>query len=428
MYLNNFKKTIDLNKILLKYLSVSYLSIPISLITGFFCFRNIDPYYMGIWTALTVFETYATFMRLGIVNGMNRELPYTLGTGDKELAQKYAQTTLLYSILSISLLIVFTPLILLNTEIKSVYSLAIVVSIIRVGFSTYSTYLSGTFRSEENFNKLSNIQFVVLMAKLFFCPLVLLGFNGFLAYELIGVLTNAILLHYARPMRIIPKFYKEEFIKLFKIGFPLFIMSSLISYIDTIPRLFLVKNSNAVVLGLYSPVVMLLSTVSILPNSLAAYFYPKLAYQFGSSNNVKDLWKKVYKIYFLSFFFLLLMVLIGYFLIDYVIEFFPKYKESLPYLKFSLLVCPFLVFKLGYILTVIIKNYKYMVIFCIIYGVSQIVSLLIFKQYFLDILLIVVYSQLVTVGIMFFASLILNFRVVQSNEFSVNFFKINKAK
>ena len=79
------------NKILVKYISVSYLSIPVSLVTGFLAFRKIDPYLMGIWTAFSVLETYATFMRLGVINGMNRELPFALGEGDREKAIKLLQ-------------------------------------------------------------------------------------------------------------------------------------------------------------------------------------------------------------------------------------------------------------------------------------------------------------------------------------------------
>lgn len=383
-----------------------------SLITGFFAFRKIDPYFMGIWSALTVFETYATIMRLGIVNGMNRELPHAMGEGDKVKAHKFASTTFAYTIFDIVLLLIIAPFVLWNLELSAIHVAGISVSVIRVCLSFYTTYLSSTFRSDDSFNKLSNIQMIVLLMKLLFCPLVLFGFYGFLAYELIAILTNTILLHYYRPFKILPKFYKPEFIQLIKIGFPIFITSSAISYIDTIPRLYILKFSTEKMLGLYSPVLMLLTTVAILPNTLSAYMYPKFSYQIGQTKDLKEIWPKLLKIYILSFLFICFFVAVGYFLLDYFVYYFPKYAESLPYLKLSLLICPFVFFKLGNLLNVVLKKYNYMISFALTYAAIQIASLYIISQHLTDILDIVIYSQVVTSVLVLLISLLLNYKLV----------------
>ena len=200
------------NKTLLKYVSVSYLSIPISLVTGFLTFRKIDPVLMGFWSLFTVFETYSTFMRMGVVNGMNRQLPYALGKGDEASAQKYASTTLFYTIIEIALLLVAAPVIIwqmgwkIQPELKEYYYATALVSLVRILLSFYITYLSGTLRSDDAFNKISNINATILLMKLLFCPLVYFGFYGFLIYEMIAIITNVILLHRYRPLRISQSF------------------------------------------------------------------------------------------------------------------------------------------------------------------------------------------------------------------------------
>ncbi len=408
-------KIFGFNKTLFKYISASYLAIPVSLITGFIAFRNIDPYFMGIWSALTVFETYAVFLRMGIVNGMNRELPYSLGKGDTDKANKYAETTLAYTLFDIIILILIVPIIIWQSDFSDVHIVGICVSVTRVIITFYITYLAATFRSEDNFNKLSNIQLIMLLVKLILCPLVLLGFNGFLLYELLMVIANVILLHQQRPFKLLkPKFHSTEFFQLFKIGFPIFLSSYIMSFIDTVPRLFIIKHSDEKTLGLYAPVVMLLSTVSILPNTLSTYLYPKFSFNLGKTNDPRSIFTNLLKIYAVSFIVILILIIIGYFLLDHFITFFPKYSDSLPYLKLALLICPFVFFKLGNMFNVVIKKYSYMFAFVIIYGIIQFLSLYLLSIYISDVLDIVIYSQIITSLLILIISILMNYMLIKS--------------
>ena len=410
-------KIFGFNKTLVKYISASYLAIPVSLITGFIAFRNIDPYFMGVWSALTVFETYAVFLRMGIVNGMNRELPYSLGKNDVDSANKYAETTLAYTLFDIILLILIVPIVIWKSDFNDVHLVGICVSVTRVIITFYITYLAATFRSEDNFNKLSNIQLIMLLIKLGLCPLVLLGFNGFLLYELLMVVGNVILLHWQRPFKSLkPKFHYAEFTQLFKIGFPIFLSSYIISFIDTMPRLFIIKNSDEKTLGIYAPVIMLLGTVAILPNTLSTYLYPKFSFNLGKTNDPRNIFTNLLKIYAVSFIVILILVIIGYFLLDFFIAFFPKYTDSLPYLKLALLICPFVFFRLGNMFNVVIKKYSYMFAFVIIYGITQFLSLYMLSIYISDVLDIVIYSQIITSVVILIISILMNYMLIKNIE------------
>ena len=82
----------------LQFLNSTIVLQIVSLLTGLLAYRYITPEYLGIWATFTTFTTIAPILRLGIPNGMNRELPYYLGRGETEKAYLFASTTLYYAI------------------------------------------------------------------------------------------------------------------------------------------------------------------------------------------------------------------------------------------------------------------------------------------------------------------------------------------
>lgn len=405
---------------MLKIVSSSFLALPVTLIVSFISFRNIEPYFMGIWATMTIFETYANVLRLGIVNGMNRELPYSMGSGKENEAISYAQTTFAFNIFSTLLLWMIVPFIILQFEFNTTYLLCISVALLRVTLTYYTTYLTGTFRTTDNFNKLSNIQFVVVTLHLLLSPLIFIfGFNGYLAMQTILAIVNTILLHYFRPFHIRPKFNRKDFVFLLKTGFPLFITSYLVSFIDTLPRLFIVKYGNETLMGLYAPVLMIISAFAILPSTLGTYYYPKMSYLFGKNQNAMQLWKKITKIYFVSFVFLLPLIGIAYFVMDDFIKYFPKYQQSLPYIKVGLIVGPFVMAKLGNLVNTVLKKINFMGVYVIQYAFFQVFFLFIVYSFFTDdILLCAVWTQVLTSICMFVSNFFINYKVVSKHTFT----------
>jgi O-antigen/teichoic acid export membrane protein len=410
--INNTFSSIRNHTSFVKFFSSNILSVPVSLITGFISFRNIDPIHMGIWSTVTIFEVYTNFLRMGIVNGMNRELPFAMGQKDNKKAEKFASSTLLFSLFNIIILLLITPLVLKQINLDERYYACLAVVLFKACLSFYTTYLTGTFRSDNQFDKLSNINLISLGAKLLFCPLVLLGFNGFLIYEVILLFVGAILLHKFRPIKISPKLYWPEFKSLFYTGIPMFVTSYIVNVIDTLPRLFIVKYGTEQLLGLYSPVLMLLNTLMIFPSTISTYLYPKFSFKIGMKIAASVIWKQYFKVIILSFLAISGMVFIGYFLIDYFGVIFPKYALSVPYLKAALLICPFLVYKLGNTINVVLRKPQFMLSYAIFYGVFQLFSYFIILSPLNDILLKVIYSQVITAFATLIFGLLVNYYIV----------------
>lgn len=393
------------------YLNSTILLFFVGIISSFVSYRYIDPDLMGIWVALVTFEVYFTFIRLGIPNGMNRELPYALGTGNKDKAMQYASTTMAYSIFCALIVVVIAPVFMLyaNFNFSSInYWIVFAVVLFRMVTEPYSTYLSGTFRTNDNFDKLSKIQYIQSLIRLGLILLVVLfHFKGYVLMQFIIASTNLIQLHIVRPFHIKPKFIWETFKDLFKVGFPIFIISYLIGVIESLPRLFLIRNATSLEMGLLSPVLLLLSAVAVIPMTITNYIYPKFSFSLGKDNNISPLRKKMMYIYGISFLISIGISLIVYFFIDSLIVFFPKYIDSVQYIKLACIVVLFISYKLGTALPIVLKKWKWLWLYTFIYAIAQIGSIYVLNKYMEDKLEVVVFSMIFSSLILFIFSIIL---------------------
>ncbi|MCG9879446.1 MAG: hypothetical protein MH472_02500 [Bacteroidia bacterium] len=385
------------NKTLFRYLSSTLITLPISIFVGYFSLRLIDPKLMGLWTGLLIIESYTLFLRLGVVNGLNRELPFELGAGNNDKALKIVSTTYGFTLINILILaIIIFPIVLFFFELSFINIVCLIVVFLKIISGFYSTYLSSTFRSNNHFDNLSNIQFVNSGIKLISSPIILLGFYGYLLFEIIQIISNTLLLHYYRPYKILPRFSKTILLDLMKTGIPLFSVSYIMNIVDTFPRLFILKAGNSELLGIYAPIIMVLGFLAIIPNNLSTYMYPKYTFKIGENNNAIAIWKHMIKLYLVSFLLICLVSIVIWFTLDFFIDFFPKYKSSLPYMKLAVILFPFCFFKLGNMINSILKNVKGMFLFSSIYAFIQLTSLWFLNNLIGDIIYVAIYSQFIS--------------------------------
>lgn len=412
----------------LKFLNSTLFLNGVSLITGFVTYRYVEPQYVGIWATFTVFATIATFLRLGIPNGMNRQLPYYLGKGEIEKAESYASTTLFYSLFTMLVMSIIAILFLLTFhfdskgDLSDAYKWAAIVFFTQVVLEPYSTYLSGTFRTSSNFNKLSNIQFYLGVYRLISILFVVFwGFAGYLIREFCAYLLNSVLLHLYRPMpQIRARFEWEVFKDLFKIGFSIFIVSYITSFIDTIPRLFVIKNGTSLDMGLFSPSLIVISMVILIPNTISNYLYPKFSYAYGEGCQRVYFWDKTKKMLLASLGLGLICALAVFFLVDKVIFIFPKYVDSLPYIKMSCLAVSFIGYKLTDVVCVVLKEFKWLWAKMTIYGVSILLSILILHSTIDDIIAVAACSIGIANAIQYITSFIVIYAITHKRELAVD--------
>lgn len=417
--INNRKKY----KTPLRFLNSTLFSAAVSFVLGFVTFRYIAPDHLGIWGVFSTFTVYATFLRLGIPNGMNREFPYYYGKGDKETALKCASTTLVYGLLSIVVLALLSICFYLFYDFERFgillddYLHASYVFWITVLIEPYTTYLSGTYRTSDNFDKLSRLQVLKsIISALTILLLVFWSFEGYLVRQLLMTLFDPIYLHIYRPIRKLKLIFDRKVFKsLFVVGFQLFITSYATSFVDTLPRLNVINNGTSLDVGLFSPVIILTSMVLLIPNTISQYLYPTFSYVLGKGYERIYFWKKLRVILLLSL--VIGCVAIGavMLLVDPLLSYFPKYQESGIYIKASCVGFIFLGYKVCTMLCSIFKEWKWLYINTAAYCVLQVLAIYILKVFFDDPLMVSALSISVTTIGMFFVSIFMAYRLTHKN-------------
>ena len=121
---------------------------------------------MGIWNTALLFTLYSPTLQLGVFNGLNRELPYLIGAGDKNRALRMAEAASAWSWLLVGVSILCGALVAVWFWIKGqpewcFASIAIAVLIV---CSWPTSYLTTTYRTHHDFGRTAKNEVAVALA------------------------------------------------------------------------------------------------------------------------------------------------------------------------------------------------------------------------------------------------------------------------
>jgi O-antigen/teichoic acid export membrane protein len=71
------------------------------------------------------------------------------------------------------------------------------------------------------------------------------------------------------------------------------------------------KDGAEQLLGLYTPILMLVNTMMIFPSSIINFLYPKFSYQIGQKISAVSIWNKYFKVVILTFLGIFIVVFPG---------------------------------------------------------------------------------------------------------------------
>ncbi len=162
-------------------------------------------------------------LNLGVTNGLNRELPFVLGSNYQRIAKRIAECALfvtLFASLVTFLSITITSSLLANESLKlSFWVLAIVSAI-----AFMNMYYSTTFRTNQAFLILSKINLALtLLAAISLILPSKYGYGGFLARIVAIEVIKLVLFLIFQPFPVRPHFSRFGFFLLIKTGIPLFV-------------------------------------------------------------------------------------------------------------------------------------------------------------------------------------------------------------
>ena len=305
----------------------------VSMVVGIVIIRWIDPAQLGIWQSLTIIQLYLPILESGIPNGLNRELPYQYGKGNREKGVELAQTAQTFMLGNSALFLLATTitvpvLFFLDYDLKIVVG-ALVIGLM-VTLNAYDRYLSVTYRSSEAFIDLSKIQLVRAGAQIVFFPLVyFFAYYGLLVYSLLVILVFVTMKHIRRPIPAGPAWNKENFIKLVKTGLPVFGMNYMRGISNSFNKIILLAKGSVLQVGLFTPVTAIGIIITMLPGILGNYFFPKMNIRLGQTGNPAVLWPMVLKLNGIMMILAVPFVIFMWFASPYALElFFPEYISA----------------------------------------------------------------------------------------------------
>ncbi len=260
------------------------------MIAGLLTARVISPTELGAFSAIGIVLGYLSFLQLGILTGLNRELPFYMGSGDVARARQLASAAHAWALLITGLAVagmvgmgVYQGL---NGQVMlAVGWVAQSIGAVVIIYGTY--YLEATFRSAGDFAKLSAVGVAQNVVNLAMVPVVAaLGFYGLAVRQATVGATYLGILWRARPLRVLPRWHTPSMRHLFKIGAPIFAVGQLWSLWSLLDVTLVFRITGAEGLGLYQIALITGAAVALFSNSVAQVLYPRMVAIYAQTQSV----------------------------------------------------------------------------------------------------------------------------------------------
>ena len=307
--------------------------------------RYLSPEDMGVFRTFGIFAGYLTFLHLGVFDGLQREIPLQLGRGNQEKAEQAASACLAWIVfISVACGATFVGLALRAAYYREWMQfggwLAYSPSMVAV---FYGLYLGTTFRTGQQFIALSRISVIQAMAGTLVLPLLpIMGYYGACIRSAVTSVTNVLLLHYGRPLKVRPRLDWPSFREIVRVGLPL----SGIGYIYT--SLWISLEGTLVLewfgiktLGLYSMAAFVRTVVVQLAQNMNQVIGVKIYSQFGRSGRVEDCIRLILKPMAFAFLASLPLIVVGWFALPLAVSLLiPGYVGAIWLMRLTLLTMP----------------------------------------------------------------------------------------
>ena len=322
------------------YFSLIILASIISLTKSGLIAYFLSPTNFGYFSIFLILTGYFQYSQLGILNGLGRELPISLGKKDDQRSEILIGTAKKTLIISQSIVSFILILILVFISFDSeIYNLIIFFALITSWISNFFQLSMLRLRSELRIIEFSLINFLVSF----------LGLILTIYFSIIFGLTGAILgtslvlfvgyfyteIFQLKSIKTKKKIFDKDFFLLLKVGFPMLVGAFLQTTLFSLDKVLILNFYSVEKLGLYSFASIPLIIGIGMSGIISTYFYPKILHQFGKDNNKFEAYKISRNISFILIGLGLLVFPLFYLLVNYLLSnFFLEYIEIMNILLF----------------------------------------------------------------------------------------------
>ncbi len=295
---------------------------------------------LGIWQVFVLLQSICDILRIGVVNGLNREYPLLLSLNQTTRANTLANTAATFNQLSGLTGLAIHTLLLPFFLTKGIdYAVACTFSAISWYCVTRTSLYHGLCRSSTNFKQLSTIQ--LTEAILLFLTLPLVSQFGLLGYCIRLATLNSIVL--ALSMRVtnasfIWQLDIESLVLLARTGMPLYATALLWTAGNSAERAMLIYQNDLPAAGTYAAAFSIMSAASLPNSAITQYLYPKLTRHFGKGDKIHTTLSTAIQLTALNFIMTAIVCLLAYITAKPFIQIFaPEFQAAVPLVELLLL-------------------------------------------------------------------------------------------
>jgi O-antigen/teichoic acid export membrane protein len=305
--------------------------------------RLVSPDTLGLFNAAGLVIGYLPAAQLGVANGLNRELPFFIGKGDRQRVNALAAAAqawiIINSALAGGLFLLIAAWFLLRGDLPlaAVWATNALVAV----YTLYGTYyLQITYRTGSDFARLAFVNVVQNAAALVFLAFVVLwSFYGICLRTFLSTAVAIVLLYYWRPIHVAPKWSLEHLKHLAIIGAPIFGVGVLYSWWIAINSTLVFTYMGKHGMGLYAMVLVVGTTLEIIPNAVGQVLYPRLAEHYGRNDDRRVLFGMATKPLLLATLGMIPVVAVCWWLVGPATQWLlPNYIDAVPAMRWVMLV------------------------------------------------------------------------------------------
>ena len=307
--------------------------------------RLVAPGTLGLFAGIGLVLGYTSIAQMGVLNGVNRELPYHIGRGNVARAHELAaagQAWALASggVVSVCLLAVAAWQ-LVQGDLQQAAGWATNAILAMFSFYGNNGYLSITFRTSSEFVRLARVNVVEAAASIAALILVAaFGFYGLCLRVIVAGATSTALLFRWRPVRVRPHWSRSNLRHLFLIGAPIYAVGQVHGLWTSVINSTLVLNFTGTEgMGLYAMVALGITALEVVPAALAQVLYPRMAQEYGAGRDTRHLVRISIKPILATSAGLAVVAAVGWFAVEPAVRFLiPQYVGAVPAMQWSLLL------------------------------------------------------------------------------------------
>jgi O-antigen/teichoic acid export membrane protein len=378
--------TISIKKLLAVFAGGNLVCMVLRMVGGLLVARATRPEVLGLFNGLSLVLGYVPFLQLGVINGLNRELPYYVGLADKRKARALAACAQAWALMVGTAVAAALMGVAVYELCNGQYELAFGwLTQAWMAFQVVFTqlYLIVIFRTGGSFHKLTTSNVIQAVSSFLLIGVVWIsGFYGLCIRAALASLVALYTLWKWRPLKVRAVWDTESFKHLLKIGAPIICAGQIYAWWMVLDSTLVLRYMGVHGLGIYAVAIMATSVIELAPTSLSQICYPRMAEEYGRTGSLRAVTRIMKRpMVYLTLAYIPL-VFAGWFIAPPAIRILlPKYVESIRAVQWSCIAAALLVLlPINLIFLVIKRIHLYLVATVIGIGAYALAVLILYKH------------------------------------------------